>query len=169
MANNQSFAHNQVPTQEWLQALGQMTYGLYVVTAGQGERIGGMIASWVSQVSYSPPLIMLAVHPKRYTHALIQEGGGFVLHVLDRGQKDFLTRFKGPEPADKLSGLEWRAGVTGAPVLADCPAFLECRVVDSMAPGNHTLFVGQIVQAKMHTEADVLTSLDYSGMYVGRD
>lgn len=169
MANNQSFIHNQDPPQEWLQALGQMTYGLYVVTAGQGQRIGGMIASWVSQVSYSPPLIMLAVHPKRYTHALIQEGGGFVLHVLDRTQKDFLARFKGPDPAGKLSGLEWRAGMTGAPVLADCPAFLECRVVDSMAPGNHTLFVGQIVQAEMYAEADLLTSLDYFGMYVGRD
>ncbi|MFO7803798.1 MAG: flavin reductase family protein [Desulfovermiculus sp.] len=169
MVNNQSVIHNQDPPQEWLQALGQMTYGLYVVTAGQGQRIGGMIASWVSQVSYSPPLIMLAVHPKRYTHALIQEGEGFALHVLDRGHKDFLARFKGPDPAEKFSGLEWRAGVTGAPVLADCPAYMECRVVDSMAPGNHTLFVGQIVQAEISTEADLLTSLDYSGMYVGRD
>ena len=169
MASNHSTSGKQDMPPEWLQALGQMTYGLYVVTAGQGERIGGMIASWVSQVSYAPPLIMLAVHPRRYTHALIREYGAFVLQVVDTEHKDFLTRFKGPDPAGKLSGLEWETGMTGAPVLVDCPASMECRVVDSMAPGNHTLFIGEILQAVHRREASLLTSLDYAGMYIGRD
>lgn len=169
MPHNHIDPPKQEMPEEWLQALGDMTYGLYVVTAGRDENIGGMIASWVSQVSYAPPLIMLAVHPKRYTHHLIRDYASFVLHVLDRGQKDFLTRFKGPVPADKFSGLKWTPGITGAPVLADCPASMECRVIHFLAPGNHTLFIGEVVQARRQKEAPPLTSLDYSGMYVGRD
>jgi flavin reductase (DIM6/NTAB) family NADH-FMN oxidoreductase RutF len=169
MINNQGNPPNQEPPQEWLQTLGQMTYGLYVITAGQGEHIGGMIASWVSQISYSPPLIMVAVHPNRYTHELIQNYEGFALHILDQDQKDFLRRFKGPGPAAKFSGLNWSPGITGAPVLADSPAFIECQVITSLSPGNHTLFIGQILQAALKRETTLLTSLDYSGMYVGRD
>lgn len=169
MTHNHIAPSNREIPEEWLQALGNMTYGLYVVTAGNGQNIGGMIASWVSQVSYAPPLIMLAVHPKRYTHHLIRDYASFVLHVLDKGQKDFLSRFKGPSPAGKLSGLKWTPGITGAPVLADCPASLECRVIHFLAPGNHTLFIGEVVQAGRRKEALPLTSLDYSGMYVGKE
>ncbi|MFO7876858.1 MAG: flavin reductase family protein [Desulfovermiculus sp.] len=169
MATEQPSCPNQEKPQEWLQALGKMTYGLYVITAGQGQDIGGMIASWVSQISYAPPLIMIAVHPNRYTHNLIHKGGSFVLHMLDKDQEGFLTRFKGPDPAGKFSGLDWTLGLTGAPVLTDCPVYLECRVTSTLAPGNHTLFIGEIVQAGWRRETSPLTSLDYSGMYVGRD
>jgi flavin reductase (DIM6/NTAB) family NADH-FMN oxidoreductase RutF len=169
MTHNHIAPSNREIPEEWLQALGNMTYGLYVVTAGNGQNIGGMIASWVSQVSYAPPLIMLAVHPNRYTHDLIRDGGSFVLHVLDQEQKEYLPRFKGPDPVDKFSGLEWKPGITGAPVLATCPAYIECRIKDSLAPGNHSLFIGEIVEAARRRETPVLTSLDYSGMYVGRD
>ncbi|MDZ7761665.1 MAG: flavin reductase family protein [Desulfovermiculus sp.] len=169
MAIHQSSCHNQEMPQEWIQSLGGMTYGLYVITAGHGQNIGGMIASWVSQVSYAPPLIMIAVHPNRYTHNLIRDNESFVLHILDREQLDFLSRFKGPDPAGKFSGLEWTPGLTGTPVLVDCPAYLECRVTSTLAPGNHTLFIGEIVQAGRRREVSPLTSLDYSGMYVGQD
>ena len=155
--------------QEWLQSLGDMTYGLYVITAGQGQNIGGMIASWVSQVSYNPPLISVAVHPNRYTHSLIRDNGSFVLHILDRNQKDFLHRFKGPDPVGKFSGLEWTPGLTGTPILAECPVYMECRVNSTLAPGNHTLFIGEICQAGRRREVSPLTSLDYSGMYEGKE
>jgi flavin reductase (DIM6/NTAB) family NADH-FMN oxidoreductase RutF len=50
---------------QWIKAFAKMTYGIYVLTSGADEAINGMIASWVSQVSYEPPLVMVAVHPKR--------------------------------------------------------------------------------------------------------
>jgi flavin reductase (DIM6/NTAB) family NADH-FMN oxidoreductase RutF len=83
---------------EILSALGHMTYGIYILTSRSGSEINGMVASWVTQVSYSPPLIMVAVHPNRYSHDLIKKGNAFALHVLDRSQKDMLKRFKGPDP-----------------------------------------------------------------------
>ena len=57
--------------ERWLQALGSMTYGIYVLTTHHEEKINGMIASWVSQISYDPPLVMVAVHPNRYSRQLI--------------------------------------------------------------------------------------------------
>jgi len=68
--------------ERWLHALRNMTYGIYVLTTAHEEKINGMIASWVSQVSYDPPLIMVAVHPNRYSNGMIRESGAFVLHIL---------------------------------------------------------------------------------------
>jgi flavin reductase (DIM6/NTAB) family NADH-FMN oxidoreductase RutF len=76
---------------ELLSAFGQMTYGIYILTSKFDDEINGMVASWVTQVSYDPPLIMVAVHPNRYSHNLIKKGNVFALHVLDRSQKDMLN------------------------------------------------------------------------------
>jgi flavin reductase (DIM6/NTAB) family NADH-FMN oxidoreductase RutF len=153
---------------EWLQALGKMTYGIYVLTTFYEKEINGMIASWVSQVSYDPPLVMAAVHPARYTHGLIEKSGCFALHLVARKQSDFLSRFKGPDPRAKFTSIQWKRGATGCPVLGDCVAYLECKVKNKYAPGNHTLFLGEVVAGEVFTEVQSLCSLDYSGIYTGK-
>lgn len=152
----------------WQKAFGRMSYGIYVLTTRQGDSVNGMIASWVSQVSHTPPLIMAAVHPNRYTHGLLKESGCFALHILDRSQKEMLARFKGPDAAQKFAGLEWRAGQTGCPVLSDCLAWFECTVTESLAPGNHSLFIAEVIKAGCPAKGDPLTTLDYEGQYTGR-
>ena len=61
----------------FLKAIGKMVYGIYVLTASYKDEINAMIASWVSQVSYDPLLIMAAVHPNRYSNFLIEKSGFF--------------------------------------------------------------------------------------------
>lgn len=146
----------------------QMTYGIYVLTTRYESTINGMIASWVSQVSFEPPLIMVAVHPNRYSHDLIAQSGHFALHTLAREQKHLLSRFKGPDPAAKFSSLDWNDGVTGCPILVDCVGSLECRVIHRLAPGNHTLFIGEVVNARFNGEKVPLSTLDYEGCYLGK-
>jgi flavin reductase (DIM6/NTAB) family NADH-FMN oxidoreductase RutF len=152
----------------WLQALGSMTYGIYVLTTYHGETINGMIASWVSQVSYEPPLVMVAVHPNRLSHSLIEKSGSFGLHLLHRKQKDFLSRFKGPDPEAKFADLVWSKGKTGCPLLKDCLGYLECAVRAALQPGNHTLFIGEVLDAQLLSHEDPLTTLDYEGRYTGK-
>ena len=130
---------------EWLEALGQMTYGIYVLTTRVDDIINGMIASWVTQVSYDPPLVMVAIHPKRYSHGLVDKGRSFALHIIDRDQEEMLKIFKGPDPEKKFSHVPWEPGKTGAPVLKDSLAWLELTVQERYSPGNHTLFVGEVV------------------------
>ena len=147
--------------------MAHMTYGIYVLTTRYADIINGMIASWVSQVSFDPPLIMVAVHPNRYSHELLKNSGRFALHILARGQKDLLPRFKGPDPASKFSSIAWHDGVTGCPVLEDCIGSLECRIRQTLAPGNHTLFIGEVVDTVFNGEKPPLSTLDYEGCYTG--
>jgi flavin reductase (DIM6/NTAB) family NADH-FMN oxidoreductase RutF len=154
--------------ENWRHALGKMTYGIYVLTTFYKQEINGMIASWVSQVSYDPLMMMAAVHPNRYSHGLIEQSGCFALHVPAKGQSDFLHRFKGPDPRKKFSSLAWRRGTTGCPVIEDCLAWFECRVIKTHRPGNHTLFLGEVVAAGTNGGGDPLSSLDYDGIYQGR-
>jgi len=153
---------------EWIEALGQMTYGIYVLTSYYKEKINGMIASWVSQVSYDPLLIMVAVHPNRYSHNLIAKSGCFALHALAADQSNLLSRFKGPDPKAKFSSIQWQPGRTGCPILKECRAYFECKVTAEYTPGNHTLFLGEVLEAKVLGKGNILSSLDYDGIYLGK-
>lgn len=154
---------------KWQSVFGQMTYGIYVMTTKQADVVNGMIASWVTQVSYDPPLIMAAVHPNRYSHDMIVKTKAFGLHLIDRSQKDLLKRFKGPDPKEKFAGMDWKPGKTGVPILTDCLAWFELEVKEQHQPGNHTLFIGKVLDAGVHSEGNPLTTLDYEGMYVGKN
>lgn len=153
---------------EWLAAFGNMTYGIYALTTAFEDKINGMIASWVSQISYAPPLITVAVHPDRYSHKLISKSKCFALHVISQDQKKFLKRFKGPDPLAKFLNLEWTKGKTGSPVINDCIAWFECEVINSFNPGNHTVFIGKVVNAKVISEKTVMSTADYEGAYIGK-
>ena len=152
---------------EWIPAISKMTYGIYVLTSSFNDEINGMFASWVSQISYDPPLVMVAVHINRYSHKLIEQGGVFALHALTRNQDHYLSRLKGPDPAAKFTGIEWENGQTGCPILKDCAAYIECRVRETLKPGNHTLFIGEIVAARLIADKEMLSTLDYKGVYLG--
>jgi flavin reductase (DIM6/NTAB) family NADH-FMN oxidoreductase RutF len=154
---------------EWLAAFSQMTYGIYVLTTRLDDTINGMIASWVTQVSYEPPLIMVAVHSNRYSHGLIEKSRAFGLHVLDRSQKDMLKRFKGPDPEKKFSGIAWETKKTGIPVLKNCLAWFELEVKEHHQPGNHTLFIGEVIDSGTKSTGTPLCTLEYDGMYTGKD
>ena len=153
---------------EWITAFGKMTYGIYVLTSAHDDKVNGMIASWVTQISYDPPLVLVAVHPNRYSHRLIQESGAFALHAIGKDQKDFLGRFKGPDAAAKFDTIQWGAGSTGSPILADCIAWLDCRVKQKLSPGNHTLFIGEVVDAGSGDGSEALSTTDYDGIYLGK-
>jgi flavin reductase (DIM6/NTAB) family NADH-FMN oxidoreductase RutF len=155
--------------EQWIEALTHLVHGIYVLTAAYEDRINGMIASWVSQVSYDPPLIMVAVHPNRYSHRLIEKANAFALHILSRNQKDFLRRFKGPDPLSKFTALEWTRGKTGCPILKDCLGYLDCRVKTSLKLGNHTLFFGELIDAQIFGAGSPMNTLDYEGTYLGKD
>ncbi len=80
----------------WLQALAKMIHGIYALTTSYRDEINAMIVSWVSQISYEPPLVMVAIHTRRYSHRLVEKDGSFALHILDRNQADLVSCFKGP-------------------------------------------------------------------------
>ena len=132
-----------------------LVHGVYVITTRVGEKINGMTASWVSQVSLEPPMVMVSIAPPRYTHTLIMESGSFVINVLASDQVELAERFgyKSGRTIDKLAGLETLAGPTGVPVLPQAYAYLDLKLVHTFTAGDHSLFVGEVVEAKiLHPE-----------------
>ena len=138
-------------------ALGRLSGGLYVVTARQGEgesvRSGAMVASWVSQASFDPPGITIAVAKDRAIESLLQVGDRFVLNILrdDNHQpllRHFLKRF--PPGADRFAGVNVLDGVaSGGPVLGDALAFLGCRVTQRMEVPDHWIVYAEVEQGNV--------------------
>ena len=144
-------------------ALGRLSGGLYVVTARQsdgegGTRSGAMVASWVSQASFEPPGITVAVAKDRAIEALLQVGDRFVLNILreDNHQqllRHFLKRF--PPGADRFAGVSTLNGVAaGGPVLGDALAFLGCRVAQRLEGPDHWIIYAEVEEGNVaDTEA----------------
>ena len=136
-----------------------LVHGVYVVTTRLEDVVNGMTASWVSQVSLKPLLVMVSIAPSRYSHRLIQESGVFAINVLDSTQADLGKRFgyKSGRQVDKFAGLDWIQAATGAPILPQAYAFLDLKLRDTCTAGDHTLFLGEVVAAKLlHPEAQPL-------------
>ena len=153
----------------WQQALTKMANGVYILTTSYENEINGMIISWVTQISYDPPLIMAAIHPNRYSHRLVEQSGSFALNILAQHQTDLIRQFMGPAPSAKFESLQWTRGATGCPILTNSIAAIECEVMQSQKPGNHTLFFGQIKNVQVFSNDEPMSTFDYSGTYLGKD
>src|SRR5680860_675471 len=128
-----------------------MPYGLYIVGSRAGDRRNGMTLTWATQLSFDPKLLGIAVEDAAFTHELIAEGGVFSLNILDREDRAIVRKFTKPVEVDleakTLNEIPFHDGATGAPVLDQAVAYVECEVRQSVDIGGHTLFIGEIVAA----------------------
>ncbi len=132
-----------------------LVHGVYVVTTRWGDRVNGMTASWVSQVSLKPLLLMVSIAPARYSHDLIKESGVFAINVLTHEQIDLGKRFgyQSGRRVDKFAGLDYTTAATGSPILPQVFAFFDLQLVETFPAEDHTLFVGKVLEAKiLHPE-----------------
>jgi flavin reductase (DIM6/NTAB) family NADH-FMN oxidoreductase RutF len=136
-------------------ALRSLTYGLYVLSSASGEEIAAGTVNWVSQASFSPPLIMLAVRSDSHIHSLIERSLGLALNVLSSQQKELASAFfrSSQRDGNKVNGQAFERGpVTGAPLLLAAPIWLEAQVTDTLHRGDHTVFVAEVVEAGIRDE-----------------
>jgi flavin reductase (DIM6/NTAB) family NADH-FMN oxidoreductase RutF len=142
-------------------ALENLTYGIHVVTTRSGDIIAGFTACWVSQVSFNPSRLLVAVKTDSYGHKIIRDGGIFAVNILGSGQADLARKFSAGvhETRETFSAFASSAKKTGAPILKDALAFIECNVVSASEPGDHTLFVGEIVGSGVPGQGDPLTTV----------
>ena len=144
-------------------------YGLYAVTATDGTTESGMTANWLTQVSFEPPLVAVAVENDARTLQLLRAAGHFAVNVLATGQRELagLLGRKSRNAPDKLQHTDYRAGETGAPLLDAALGYLECRVVSEHAAGDHTLIVGEVVAAGQREAGPPLTLQETGFRYAG--
>lgn len=134
-----------VSPDELRDALRRLAAGVTVVTASVDGRRRGMTASSFAAVSIDPPLVSVAIDARHAIHPLLASPGVvFAVNVLAEDQAALSQRFAFVEDEDRFAEGAWRTAVTGAPVLADALAWLDCRPWTSFAAGTHTIHVGEV-------------------------
>ena len=121
-------------------ALGRISGGLYIITAQKGDVSGAMLASWVTQASFKPLGLTIAVAKDRAIESMMHAGDKFVLNVLEEGNyqtlmRHFLKRFQ--PGADRFAGVKTQPATNGSPILTDSLAYMECEVVSRMELSDH--------------------------------
>lgn len=132
---------------QFRKALGQLAAGVTVVTTvSQGKPVGVTASSFTS-LSLDPPLVLVSLHKRLFTHQAIQESGVFAVNVLGSHQAELGQRFAGMVPglADRFAGLDVQTAATGCAILPDVLAWVDCRVWAVYDGGDHSIFVGEVV------------------------
>ncbi len=149
-------------------ALLMIPYGLYVLGTREEDEINAGTINWVTQCSFKPPLVAMGVKVDSRLYAMLKASGVFALSFLESGQRDLAFAFFRPAKVegDRISGYVYERYETGAPVIADAPAWVEGRVVGEVAVGDHSCVVGEITNAGLKREARILT-LEECGVKYG--
>jgi flavin reductase (DIM6/NTAB) family NADH-FMN oxidoreductase RutF len=137
--------------------LWSLPYGLYVVGSRHGDRRNLMTLNWATQVSFDPKLVGVGVEKTALTHELIAEGGVFVLNTVSREDRAIVRKFTKPveEGADgTLNGFAVHDGATGAPVLDQAVAWVDCEVRQTVDCGGHSFFLGEVVDSGFQQAED---------------
>jgi len=150
------------------EAFRRIPYGIYVLTTRRGTEACGMIVSWVSQVSYSPPLLMVALRQNRPALPAIRESGLFSLSLLGRAQKAGVEDFKGPASPGRTSDFFHPASGNGPPSIKGASASWACRFVSQMEAGDHILVIGEVLSTTINSEGEALTTMEWGKTYIGK-
>ncbi|MGC8816893.1 MAG: rubredoxin [Candidatus Hadarchaeum sp.] len=148
-----------------LKTLYKVSYGLYVVSSKFGEKPNGQIANTVFQTTSEPPTVAVCLNKKNLTHEIVQKSKVFAVSILAKDTPlkfigDF--GFKTGRETDKFQEVDYKIGVTGAPIVLDnAVGYLEAEVINSLDVGTHTIFIGKVVDAQMIKDAEPMTYAYY--------
>ncbi len=150
--------------------LRKIPHGLFICGVKDEENeVNGFTASWVTQGSFNPPLVVMAVRAEGSSHAIIKNTNKFSLNVLKSDQKDLAAVFFKPQVAlgSRFETVEFVLGDLGLPILKDSVGGVECLVVGDVTHGDHTVFVGEVKTAYLNNDVDALnlnsTGWNYGG------
>ncbi|WPP53111.1 flavin reductase family protein [Catalinimonas niigatensis] len=141
---------------ELSQALKKITYGFYIVTSKNkseqmatrdDDYIAAGTVSWVSQASFDPPLVTVAVNKESDLHETIGKSRVFAVNIVGKEGGDMLSSFAKDSlvEGNKINGFSFSEGDTGSPILEDVPAYFECELREEVTIGDHSIFVGEVV------------------------
>lgn len=150
-------------------ALRGITYGLYVVGVQENGDVNAFTGNWLTQTSFHPPLVALAVKEGAGSQETIEKTGVFAVSVLATGQKEIATQFFKPahRVGNKFGELEFElTPETGCPVLKDGLSWFECRVRETVGGGDHRLYIAEVIGAGVYREGSPL-AMSETGFYYG--
>ncbi|MBF6569010.1 MAG: flavin reductase [Candidatus Binataceae bacterium] len=151
------------------QALLMIPYGLYVLGAKHGDKQTVATVNWATQTAFNPPLVVVGIKKDSTSHDLVKQSKKFTMSMLGAGQKAIaMAFFKHVDPQDgKFGAYAYEAGANGAPIISEAPASVECEVVGFYELGDHSTVIGQVTEAHVKRDSEVLTLAECGFKYGG--
>lgn len=135
-----------ITSEQYRDALRHFPSGVTIVTIKAGEKTHGLTVSAFASVSPEPPLIAVMIDQRHHAFELMEaEGAVFAVNILHQEQEELSNRFAWVKDEDRFAVGDWRTAATGAPVLADALAWLDCQIDSRFEAGTHTVYVGRVV------------------------
>ncbi len=151
-------------------ALRKISHGLYIVGVKLDSQLNAFTGSWLTQVSFIPPLIALGVRRDSHSFAMMEQAGVFSVNFLGKDQKGIAEHFVKPAAVigEKLKDVPYRTGATGTPILEEAIAYVECKVREiANAHGDHAVVIGEVIEAGVKKDEPALNLTDTGWHYGG--
>lgn len=134
-----------VGSEDYREALRHFPAGVTIVTIKAKGEIHGLTVSAFASVSPKPPLIMVIIDHRHNAHAMLeQDDAVFAVNILRQEQADLSNRFAWVKDEDRFAEGNWATATTGAPVLVDALAWLDCTIYSRQVAGTHTVYIGEV-------------------------
>ena len=146
---------------QFKKTMSQFASGVSVVTAEEGNDLYGITVSAFSSLSLDPPLVLICIDKSVKSHDGIASAGHFAVNILSADQEEVSNRFAS-RAEDKFAGIETTKGSLGDPLITGAVATMQCRLHSTLDGGDHTIFVGQVVESHV---ADAWPLLYFRGGY----
>ncbi len=136
--------------------MGHFATGVTVITTKDKAGVpAGLTANAFTSLSLNPPLVVICVDKTVQCYACFEESKAFVVNILNEDQEELSRRFA-TKGIEKFEGISWHLGELGVPILDGTMGTIECRVADSFEGGDHTVYLGEIVNATAQGERPLL-------------
>jgi len=148
-------------------ALGRIPSGIFILTVAREGIETGMLASWVQQCSFKPPLITFSVQRGRAIAKLLPKDAVFTLNILEAAQTDMIAHFgKGFALEDNaFLDLDIQRTEPNGPILQEALAFLHARVIDMHSTGDHDLYIAEITAGGLLDEGQPMVHIRKNGFH----
>ncbi len=154
------------------EAFFKLTYGLYILSSKDGDRLNGHVSNTVFQVTAEPPRVLVATHRDNLTTNFIRKSKVFAVSALEQDvDLDFMSPwgFKSGREVNKFEKIAYQTGKTGAPIVTEkCIAWYDCEVEQEIEIGTHVLFIGKVIDLDiLNDEKEPLTYAYYRNVIKG--
>lgn len=136
-----------IDSQQLRNVMGHFATGVTVITTK--DKTGkpfGLTANAFTSLSLNPPLALICIDKKVQCYYCFDESKVFAANILNEGQEQLSRRFA-TKGIEKFGGIKWHTGMNGLPLLDDAIGYIECEIVKSYDGGDHTVYVGEVVNA----------------------
>lgn len=136
-------------------ALGKIVSGVYIVTVGKDSARDGMLATWIVQAGFNPPMLTVAIQKDRAIFSALKEGAEFGVNVLSKENMDIFKNFAKPheDGIDRFEGLDLLEEIDGPPAFKNAVSYLRCKVKEILTASDHDLVLGEVVDARLIKES----------------